>query len=400
MASPENIELKEFVKKDTNASSVHDSPKPPASNGAVKKNSRLASLDFYRGLIMVLLMLHASGLFRHVLNMTGPTSFLHSMAMQFTHHPWHGMYFWDLIQPAFMFIAGTAMAFSLTRQTAHGRPWIQQAKSALKRSWWLFFWGVLIYAVREDHLSFELWNVLTQMSFTLLVAFLIFRWKPGYQILLSIGFLLLTEFLYRFINVPGFDQPFTNQHNFGNYMDLVLMNKINSGGWVAINFIPTTAHTVWGAVAGKWLLSPISTKRKINYIVILGVLALMLGHAMDLADITPIIKKIATSSFTLVSGGWCLLILAFLYLWIDVLNHKRFLTFFTIVGMNSIFIYLFFEIVVKRWLYDYTNTIVLGVISPTGISLPAIMIIAAISLFMLQWYVCYWLYQKKIFFKV
>jgi predicted acyltransferase len=366
----------------------------------VKKNTRLLSLDFYRGLIMVLLMLEAAGLYRHIIAITEPSSFLQSLAVQFTHHPWHGLTFWDLVQPGFMFIAGTAMAFSLTKQTSKGRPWNQQAIRAIKRSGWLLFWGVFIYAVSKDGLSFQLWNVLAQLSFTLMVAFLIFRWKPGYQILFSLGLLLLTEMLYRFTQIPGFDQPFTDQHNFGNYMDLILMNKISSGGWVAINALPTAAHTIWGAVAGKWLLTKPKIRDKMIYIIIFGVLVLIIGYVLDGFGITPIIKHISTSSFTLVTGGWCLLALAFLYYWIDVLQHRRFLSFFTIVGMNSIFIYLFFEIVVRHWLYDYSNTIVSGVLSPLGIPSAAILIVAAVTLFFLQWYLCYWLYKKKIFFKV
>lgn len=396
----DNVKTKESKKKNPVLSGHVDSLKKSESSEIIKKNGRLLSLDFYRGLIMVLLMLEASGLYKHVVDTSAPSSFYNSVAIQFTHHPWHGLHFWDLIQPAFMFIAGTAMAFSLTKQTSKGRPWDQQAKRALKRSFWLLFWGILIYAVRGDHLSFELWNVLSQLSFTLLVAFLIFRWKAAYQILFSIGLLLLTEWLYRFTNVPGFDQPFTDQHNFGNYMDLILMNKINSGGWVAINAIPTAAHTIWGAVAGKWLLRKHTVKDKLSYIVIFGVVTLFAGYLLDILNITPIIKKIATSSFTLVSGGWCLLALAFLYYWIDELNHKKFLSFFTIVGMNSIFIYLFFEIVVHHWLYEYSYTIVNGIISPLGLASSAILILSSIILFLLQWYLCYWLYQKKIFFKV
>jgi predicted acyltransferase len=372
--------------------------------GGIKENiasgRRLASLDFYRGLVMVLLMVDSSGLFEHLLKMTPPSSFFHQIVTQFSHYPWHGLHLWDFIQPAFMFIAGTAMAFSLTKQTANGKSWQQQAKHAIKRSWWLFFWGVLDYAVRGDHLSFELWDVLTQLSFTMLVAFLIFRWKPGYQILLSIGLLILTECLYRFIHVPGFDQPFTDQHNFGNYIDMVLMNKINPGGWVAINCIPTAAHTIWGAVAVKWLLGKQNERTRLLPIIILGIALLLVGYGLDIAGVTPIIKRIATSSFTLVTGGVCLLLLAFLYIWIDIFQHKRFLRFFTIVGMNSIFIYVFFEIVVHRWLYDYINTIVIGLLSPLSLSLGAIMIFAAAAIFSLEWYLCYWLYRKGIFFKV
>jgi predicted acyltransferase len=361
---------------------------------------RLASLDFYRGLVMVFLMIESSGLYEHLIQMTSPGSVIHAATIQFTHVPWHGLHFWDLIQPAFMFIAGTAMALSLTKQTARGKSWNFQAIHALKRSWWLFFFGVLDYAVRGDHLSFELWDVLTQLSFTMLVAFLVFRWKPGYQILFSFGLLILSECLYRFIQIPGFNQPFTDQHNFGNYIDLILMNKINPGGWVAINCIPTAAHTIWGAVAGKWLVTLPNAKTKIRHIFIFGIMTLLTGYALDLTGITPIIKRIATSSFTLVSGGYCLLALAFLYFWIDILNHKRMLLFFTIVGMNSIFIYLFFEIAVSRWLYDYINTIVRGLLAPAGISQNAVMIISAFAIFSFEWLLCFWLYRKKIFFKV
>ena len=361
---------------------------------------RLASLDFYRGLVMVFLMIESSGLYDHLIRMTSPGSVFHGTAIQFTHVPWHGLHFWDLIQPAFMFIAGTAMALSLTKQTARGNSWRQQAIHALKRSWWLFFWGVLDYAVRGDHLSFELWDVLTQLSFTMLVAFLVFRWKPVYQILFSFGLLILSECLYRFIQIPGFNQPFTDQHNFGNYIDLILMNKINPGGWVAINCIPTAAHTIWGAVAGKWLVTLPNAKTKIRNIFIFGIMTLLTGYALDMTGITPIIKRIATTSFTLVSGGYCLLALAFLYFWIDILNHKRMLLFFTIVGMNSIFIYLFFEIAVSRWLYDYINTIVRGLLAPAGISQNAVMICSAFAIFSFEWLLCFWLYRKKIFFKV
>ncbi|CAN0287364.1 unnamed protein product, partial [Chrysoparadoxa australica] len=154
---------------------------------------RLLSLDFMRGFIMVLLAVEAAGLY-HITDYTD--GFIHGFFMQFHHHPWNGLRFWDLIQPGFMFIAGTAMAFSLHKQYALGRTWTQSFKKALSRSGWLFFWGVLDYAVRGDHLSFELWNVLTQLSFTMLVAFLVYRWSYLQQALVCVGLLLLTEVLY------------------------------------------------------------------------------------------------------------------------------------------------------------------------------------------------------------
>jgi predicted acyltransferase len=269
----------------------------------------------------------------------------------------------------------------------------------LKRSGWLFFWGVLDYAVRPNGLSFELWDVLTQLSFTTLVAFFIFRWSYTNQIIFSIGLLVLTEILYRFTNVEGFNQPFTDQHNFGNFMDLILMNKINSGGWVAINCLPTAAHTIWGVLAGKLLLSAVGEKEKVKWLVVAGVAGLIVGFAMDFT-ITPIVKRIATSSFVFASGGWVLLGLAACYWWIDIKEHKKNLQFFTIVGMNSLFIYIFIEIVAGRWFNEYIGAITNGIMGILHFPDGLMAVITPLSIFALEWSMCRFLYKKGIFFKI
>lgn len=359
--------------------------------------NRLLSLDFLRGLIMVLLAFEAAGLYG-VLNHYSEGMWLHGFVQQFKHHPWHGLRFWDLIQPGFMFIAGTALAYSFHNQELKGVAWSVSFQKALKRSGWLFFWGVLIYAVKKDGLAFELWNVLTQLSFTLLLAFLIFRFTISTQVFICVGLLVLTEVLYRFTNVSGFDQPFVNQHNFGNYMDLLLMGKINGGGWVAINAIPTAVHTIAGALIGKLLIS--QPNEALKKILLWAVVCLLGGYALDLLAITPIIKRIANSSFTLVSLGWCLLGLAACYWWIDIKNHRKYLFFFTVVGMNSIFIYLFFEIPGGRWFNGYIESLVSGLLGMVHVSEFWIQVIGALAIFGLQWGMCYFLYKKKIFFRV
>ena len=360
-------------------------------------SQRLLSLDFLRGLIMVLLVMSSTGLYDYLYDHTKGTGF-NLFIEQFVHHPWNGLRFWDLVQPAFMFMAGTAMAFSLTRQWSNGVSWSRTFKKTLKRSGWLFFFGVLDYAVRPNGLSFELWDVLTQLSFTTLVAFLIFRWSNLAQIIVCVGLLLLTEILYRYTNVPGFDQPFTDQHNFGNYVDLLLMNKINDDGWVAINCIPTAVHTIAGALAGKLLLS--KNVKKVPPLLLWGLCCLVVGFGLDFMGITPIIKRLATSSFTIASLGWCLWFLAISYWWIDLKNHRDNLKFFTIVGMNSIFIYIFFEIVGHRWFNGYIRAISNGVMNWFHATEMLKFIIASICIFTLEWLLCYFLYRKKIFFKL
>ena len=362
----------------------------------VQPTNRLLSLDFMRGLIMFLLALEGAGLY-DVLNDATEGKGIHILVQQLHHHPWNGLRFWDLIQPAFMFMAGIAMAYSVSSMKSRSVSSGQRNLKILKRCGWLFFWGVLSYAVRKSGLSFELWNVLTQLSFTLLLAYLIFELNIKAQIGISIGLLLLTEILYRYAAVPGFDQPFTDQQNFGNYVDLLLMNKINKGGWVAINCIPTAVHTIAGAILGKLMMS--QQKDLMKNILVAAAICLVLGYALDLSGITPIIKRIATSSFTLASLGWCLLCIAACYQWIDVKQKNKGLYFFQIIGMNSIFIYLFFEILGARWFNGYVEAITTGLLSSW---LPEFVvgIITSLTIFFLEWKICEFLYKRGIFFRL
>jgi predicted acyltransferase len=365
-------------------------------SSGVAPHERLLSLDVFRGIIMVLLTLESTGLYNHLYTASEGHIAEHVLT-QFFHHPWNGLRFWDLIQPGFMFIAGTAMAYSLDKQFRAGSSWGQAFRKVLKRSWWLFFWGVLDYAVQSDgSLAFKLWDVLTQLSFTTLVAFLLFRSSYLTQIIACMGLLLLTELLYRLTNVPGFNQPFTDQQNFGNYMDLILMNLINKDGWVAINCIPTSVHTIAGMMAGKMLIE----KKPISWMIWAGVITFVAGFALDLSGITPIIKRIATTSFTLASLGYCLLALVLFYWWVDQLGHRKHWEFFTIVGMNSIFIYLFLEIVGHRWFNEYIGNISNGLMKLTHIPELPMFIITSLIIFGLEWGLCYFLYRKKIFFKL
>jgi predicted acyltransferase len=264
----------------------------------------------------------------------------------------------------------------------------------------LFFWGVLDYAVRKNGLSFELWDVLTQLSFTTLLAFLIMDWSVNAQIFVSGLCLLIPEFLYRFMHIPGFDQPFVDQHNFGNYVDKILMNKINPGGWVAINCISTSAHTIWGVLAGKLLMSDRTAIQKLKWLLLSSGILLALGFGMDWMRITPIIKRIATSSFVLASGGFVVLFLSICFWWIDIRNHRRFLFLFNLFALNSIFIYLFNEIVGDRWFTGYILTIANGIFGIVHIPVLIAAVFGSLVVFALEVGLLYFLYNKKIFFKL
>jgi len=154
-----------------------------------------------------------------------------------------------------------------------------------------------------------------------------------------------------------------------------------------------------GAVVGKLLLSDQSARDKVKWLLISGAIALVLGYALDFT-ITPIIKRIATSSFTLASGGWCILALCLAYWWVDIKDHRKYLHFFVVVGMNSLFIYLFIEIVASRWFSGYIGAITSGLLEIIHLPHALIAIITSLVIFTLEWNLCNFLYKKKIFFKI
>src|SRR4029079_8209307 len=182
-----------------------------------KVNERLLSLDFLRGLIMVALMIGETGFFQKLFR-AYPNSFTEVLSIQFEHSEWHGLTYWDVILPAFMTLAGTAMAFSYKSQQAAGYTWKQSFLKVLRRSFWLLFWGILIYSVRDGHLNWQLSNVLTQLAFTTLIAFSVINQPFRVQLLVGIACLLIPEILFRFIQLPGYDQPFIEFHNFGTWI--------------------------------------------------------------------------------------------------------------------------------------------------------------------------------------
>jgi len=243
--------------------------------------------------------------------------------------------------------------------------------------------------------------VLTQLAFTTLIAFAVINQPVWVQFAVTIICLLIPEILFRFIHIPGFDQPFVEFHNFGSYINQSLGIKVDLDHKTNfINFIASGAHTTWGMMAGQLLLSNKSTKQKFIYLVSFGLVAILAGLTLDLTGITPMLKWISTSSFVLVTGGITFIVFAICYEWIDVRKNQNHLRFFTIVGMNSIFIYLFFIFIGDKWLNGYMEILCGQLLNLANVPLATGAAISCIVVFAMEWYLCYFLYKKKIFFKL
>ncbi len=374
------------------------------------RHGRLLSLDFFRGFTMFLLISGWAGLSGALEAKTFEGTVFSTIAYQLSHAPWHGLRFWDLVQPFFMFIVGVAMPISFGKRWQRGDSWYDTFRHALKRSLILLVLGIVISLP-----GFQLTNVLAQLAFTYLIAFLIMRKSWAFQLVFSIGLLLLTEGLYRFWPVAGFNQPFVHgNRNVGAWLDLVLTGNASSGHWVSLNALPTAAHTIWGVLAGQVLIGSREAWDKIKILTAAGLIALLVGYALDPAllfgsgsyTITPVIKRIATSSFVIVTGGWCLLMLTFSFYLLDVVKYPISVgRFFAIVGMNPLFIYVFAHEGGASWLKTNFRKYIKGVKKllnvPQGFPGKAYMtLLLTLLVIAAMWYIVYFLYKRKIFIKI
>lgn len=363
---------------------------------SLTKEGRLLSLDFFRGFTMFLLIAEGTHLFSHLVDPQLNSGFINTIGNQFFHHPWHGLRFWDLVQPFFMFIVGVALPFSVAKRKEKGDTFQQIFKHVLFRSLILLLLGWGLYCIGPGRITFRFQNVLAQIAVTYLIAFLIMRRSTAFQIIFAFGLLLLTELTYRFFPLDGYNEAFVPDKNFGAWFDMFISGELSGGHWVSINAIPTAAHTICGVLAGQLLISKRLPGQKLKLLLIAGFIAVLVGLALD--TITPIIKRISTSSFVILTGGICLLVLCFSYWLIDVKKVSKWTKAFAVVGMNSLFIYMLTNTGGGEWIYGIFKPFTMALFSWTGES--AAGIITSLFVWGGLWYICYWMYRRRVFVKI
>jgi predicted acyltransferase len=356
--------------------------------------NRLLSLDFFRGLTMFLLIGTESGLY--VLMQKSGSNFVSRLGWQFEHPDWIGLHFWDFVAPFFMFIVGVAIPFSVSKRLEKGESWKSVRAHAFLRFVVLFLLGIAIYSIDEGKPVFRLWNILTQVSVSYLIAFLLMRRNATIQIIVSLLLILISQAAYFIWQPGGTEIALIPDHNLGSWIDMKLMGTLQDQHWVSFNVVATSAYTIWGVLAGLSLQSGQTPGRKLKILVTAGLIGIISG--LVLSSFIPFIKKIATASVVLETGGWCFVIMAISYWLVDLKMIRRVPGFFTVVGMNSLFIYFFAQIGIGAFLarmarpFSYTLFFWAGE--------PVMAYMNAFLTWFLLWYLCYFLYKNRIFIKV
>jgi len=338
---------------------------------------RVTAIDAFRGFTMILMVSEGFGLL-HLKD----HSWIAPIAEQFDHAQWIGMTAWDLIQPFFMFIVGAVMPWSFEKRWAAGESWTESLKHVLKRSVLLILWGLIARSIRAGRPVIDVINVLAQLAVTCPIAFLLLRRSQAFQ--LGAGLTLLAAHTLAYM---AFGNPWTVGENLGEVLDRAIFGKNWGGHYATINCISSAFNTILGVIAGELI-----RERAFPKLARLGGACLAAG--LLLSFWVPVIKKIWTASFALVSGG--ITILALLLFWWLCETKGWKMKLFVMVGANSIFIYLFHEIL-EDWLYRTAKVFTGWGTSYWPAELLAFNHLVAV---IFQIWVCVWLYRRKIFFKL
>ncbi len=350
---------------------------------------RLVSLDAYRGFIMLLLVSGGFGL--SSLKAVPGWAWL---AAQVDHAAWEGCTFWDLIQPAFTFMVGVAMPFSLARRAAQGATRMQMFRHVAYRAFILVVLSNIFsnWDAGPGPLRLQFINVLCQIAFGYLLCFFILRLRFAGQVAAALA--MLAGYWALFAAFPGPLGPWSQTGNIGAVVDLHILGYNYSGYYTTINFIGNAVTILFGCWTGLLLRTGKSHATKLRILVACAAAAIALGLAFE--PLNPMIKRLWTASFTFYSAGWVILMLVAFYWVMEIRQKVRWAFPFLVLGTNSIFVYSLGQIGIGDWLNhglaSFTGNF--KVFGELGAIPQQILVLAAL------WYVCYWLYCRKIFFKI
>ncbi|MGS0673545.1 transmembrane glucosamine N-acetyltransferase NagX [Shewanella sp. 0m-4] len=378
----------------------------PQSNEKPRVKLRLKSLDALRGFDMFWI-LGGEAIFAALLVMTGWAGFKWFDA-QMHHSAWNGFTFYDLIFPLFIFLSGVALGLSPKRLDKLPIPQrFPLYKHAVKRLLLLLFFGVIYNHGWGTGAPFSAGDVryasvLGRIAFAwFFCALLVWHTSLRTQIITAItvliGYALLQAFPVISLDDTG---PFTVTGSINAAVDSLFLPGVTYQNAAVdpegiLSTIPAVVNGLIGVFVGHFIVKPHAQGDWYKVAILMASGIAFVGGGWLLSPLIPVNKTLWTSSFTLVTSGWSILLLALFYAIIDVIKVQKWAFLFTVIGCNSIVIYIASSIV--NW--NYTASSLFGGVI---LSLPenAQALASVIGLLLVQWLVLYWMYKREIFIKV
>jgi predicted acyltransferase len=296
--------------------------------------ARLLSLDAFRGLTMLLMVLVNNG--------GGPQSYA-----QLCHSDWNGWTLTDTVFPSFVWIAGVAITLALGRRLAAGEACGTLLKIVFRRAVIIYVLGLLVYAF--PHFSFahqRLLGVLQRIAICYLAASVIYLYTGvRAQIIWIVSLFGVYWLLMAFMNVPGYGPGnLSVEGNFAHYVDRIVLGAHNysqTKTWDPegiVSTLPAIGSALLGVMAGHILRLPLALNVRRHRLLLAGCFLVALGLVWNLE--LPINKKLWTDSFATLMAGLDFAVLA-VFIWIvDERGASKWVKPLLMTGMNAITVYL------------------------------------------------------------
>jgi heparan-alpha-glucosaminide N-acetyltransferase len=341
------------------------------------------------------------------------------------HVAWTGCAFWDLIQPAFMFMVGIALPWSIANRQARGETYGRMLGHAVWRGLLLVLLAVFLTSASSKQTEWVFTNVLAQIGlgypFLFLLAFTGPRtpWIAAFGLLAAywLAFALYplppADFDWKSVGVPadwphlsGFAAHWEKNANFASAFDVWFLNLFprsapfvfNAGGYQTLNFVPSLATMIFGLIAGRLLRSEMAITEKMKRLVVFGIAGIVLGGGIALAGLCPSVKRIWTPSWALFSGGWVTLLLAAFVAVVDWRGWKRWAFPLVVVGLNPITLYCIWQLsgsFVRQQFRIHFGQQIFEIFGKTWIPM-----LERGSVLLILWLIVWWMYRRKIFLRI
>lgn len=333
-----------------------------------------------------------------------PCDLTETLAEQMSHVEWDGLRHHDTIFPLFLFIAGISFPFSLQKQLEKGKSMTSIYLKIVRRGLMLVLLGIVYGGLLNFNFDTQrIPSVLGRIGLAWMFAALIFTatgrklWpKVAVVPVILIAYWLVSAFVHA-PDVSPSVEPLTREGNIACYIDRTLLGahcyRPDYDPEGLFSTIPAICTAMLGMLTGLFVQRSKPTSRTALALLVAGIVFALAGAAWNV--IYPINKALWSSSFVLAVAGYSLVMFALFYYVIEVLGWRKWSLFFTVIGMNSITIYLG-----QRFInFSYTSErLFSGLVKLMPDNSQAFF--TQLAYIAVCWLFLYFLYRKRVFLKV
>ena len=367
-------------------------------------NARYPAIDLLRGITVCFMI---------IVNTGGSGAEPYALLQ---HAEWHGFTPTDLVFPTFLFVVGNALAFTMPKMQDIGNS--EAGLKILKRTALIFLLGYLMYWFPFVRFSeTEGWSlkpiaetrilgVLQRIALCYGISAFMLRALPARTIWIT-GIMILLGYWA----MLAWGGDYTIEGNLARQVDRLLLGDAHlyHGDNIAfdpeglLSTLPALINVWAGYFAATHIRKHGNSYKTVADLLVAAFVIMSVAYLWD--RLFPVNKKLWTSTFSLLTSGLSMAILALLIHLSEIHKYKMGAGFFGVFGRNPLFIYLLSELIaILMWaipagdksVYEYVNDQVFQALMPGSNG----SLLFALAVMFTCWIAGLFLDKKRIYIRV